>query len=92
MLTAFEIVQEAVYRAKVPGYTPTFGIRNLNATLSDLCQHHDFALARGTYNFNFDPSLSSTIPRCDNARASPAGSVRSRCRRSDWRSRAAAGP
>jgi len=59
MLTAFELVEEAVYRAKVPGYSPTFGLRNLNAILSDICQHHDFALARGVYNFNFDPELAT---------------------------------
>ncbi len=59
MLTAFELLEEAVYRAKVPGYLPTFGIRNLNAILSDICQHHDFALARGVYNFNFNPALAS---------------------------------
>ena len=59
MLTAFELVEEAVYRAKVPGYSPTFGLRNLNAILSDICQHHDFALARGVYNFNFQPELAT---------------------------------
>jgi hypothetical protein len=61
MLTAFEQIEEAVYRAKVPGYTLTFAIRNLNAILSDLCQDYDFALARGAYNFNFDPGLTSTF-------------------------------
>jgi hypothetical protein len=59
MLTAFQQIEEAVYRAKVPGYTTTFAIRNLNAILSDLCQHHDFALARGVYNFNFNPALAT---------------------------------
>ena len=59
MLTAFEICEEAVYRAKVPGYLPTFGIRNLNAILSDICQHHDFALARGVHRFSFNPALAS---------------------------------
>ena len=59
MLTAFELIEEAVYRAKVPGYSPTFGLRNLNAILSDICQHHDFALARGVLNFNFNPNLAT---------------------------------
>lgn len=59
MLTAAEIIDEAAYRAKVPGYTPTFGMRNLNATLSDICQHYDYALARGVFQFNFNPALST---------------------------------
>lgn len=59
MLTAAQIIEEAAYRAKVPGYQGTFALRNLNAILSDLCQHHDFALARGVYNFNFNPALAT---------------------------------
>lgn len=58
MLTAWEIIEEAKYRAKTPGYD-VFALRNLNAILSDLCQHHDFALARGVHNFSFNPSLST---------------------------------
>lgn len=58
MLTASEILDEAKQRAKVPGYA-TQALRNLNAILSDLCQDHDFALARGKYEFSFNPSLSS---------------------------------
>lgn len=59
MLTALEIIEEATYRAKVPGYSATFALRNLNALLSDLCQHQDFALARGLWNFNFNPALAT---------------------------------
>ena len=59
MLVAREIIEEACYRAKVPGYSGTFALRNLNAILGDICQHHDFGLARGEYNFNFNPSLAS---------------------------------
>jgi hypothetical protein len=59
VLTAAEILEEATYRAKVPGYSPTFGLRNLNAVLSDICQHYDYALARGVFNFSFNPSLVS---------------------------------
>jgi hypothetical protein len=58
MLTAGQIIGEAGQRAKVPGYV-TQGLQNLNAVLSDLCQHHDFALARGVFNFNFNPSLAT---------------------------------
>jgi len=61
VLTAFQIIEEAVYRAKVPGYTSTFGIRNLNSVLSDICQDYDFALARGLFSFDFDPALTSTF-------------------------------
>jgi hypothetical protein len=59
MLTASQIIEEATYRAKVPGYSATFALRNLNALLSDICQHYDLALARGVYNFEFNPSLST---------------------------------
>jgi hypothetical protein len=59
VLTAAEILEEATYRAKVPGYSPTFGLRNLNAVLSDICQHYDYALARGVFNFSFNPSLAT---------------------------------
>ncbi len=60
MLTAAEILEEAVFRSKVgTGYTATFGLRNLNASLSDICQHYDFALARGVFNFNFNPALAT---------------------------------
>ena len=59
MLTAAEILEEAANRAKVPGYSPTFGLRNLNSVLSDICQHYDYALARGNFQFSFNPSLSS---------------------------------
>lgn len=58
MLTAGQILGEAQQRAKVPGYA-TQGLQNLNAVLSDLCQHHDFALARGVFNFNFTPTLAT---------------------------------
>jgi hypothetical protein len=58
MLTAGQIIAEAGQRAKVPGYV-TQGLQNLNAVLSDLCQHYDFALARGTFNFNFNPTLAT---------------------------------
>ncbi len=59
MLTAGEIIEEAAYRAKVPGYQATFALRNLNAVLSDICQHYDYALARGKFAFNFNPSLAT---------------------------------
>jgi hypothetical protein len=58
MLTAGQILSEAGQRAKIPGYV-TQGLQNLNAVLSDLCQHHDFALARGVFNFNFNPTLAT---------------------------------
>ena len=58
MLTASDILDEAKQRAKVEGYGNQ-ALRNLNATLSDLCQDQDFALARGKYQFNFNPALST---------------------------------
>lgn len=58
-LTAAEIIEEACFRAKVQGYQQTFALRNLNAILSDICQHQDFALARGQWDFNFNPALTT---------------------------------
>ncbi len=58
MLTADRIVTDAKQIAKVDGYAAqTFDA--LNAILSGLCQDYDLALARGQFDFNFDPSLTS---------------------------------
>ena len=59
MATAQEIIEEACYRAKVPGYGTTFGLRNLNSALEDICLYQDFALARGLFQFNFNPGLTT---------------------------------
>jgi hypothetical protein len=60
VLTAARIITEAAQIAKVPGFV-TQQLELLNAVLSDLCQSTDLALARGQYNFNFNPSLTSTL-------------------------------
>jgi hypothetical protein len=58
MLTAARILVEAKQDAKVRGFTAQ-GIDTINAVLSDLCQTTDLALARGQFNFNFNPQLTS---------------------------------
>jgi hypothetical protein len=58
-LTAAQIVTIACQTAKCPGFTSQAG-QLLNSILSDLCENFDFELARGTSNFNFNPSLSPT--------------------------------
>lgn len=58
MLTASVIIDRAAQIAKVPNYTAQ--ARDLlNAILSDLCEDHDFAIAAGLFQFNFNPSLQS---------------------------------
>jgi hypothetical protein len=46
-------------QAKVPGYTAQAG-QLLNSILSDLCQTYDLDVAKGTFNFNFNPGLQPT--------------------------------
>ena len=58
MLTAATIIARANLRAKVPNYLAST-LDDLNTILSDLCTDYDLALARGEYNFNFNPALSS---------------------------------
>lgn len=58
MLTAARIIQIANQNAHTPGYTDQ-GLINLNGVLSGLCQHHALSLARGNYQFNFNPALST---------------------------------
>lgn len=58
-LTSAQIVAIATQQAKVPGYTSQAG-QLLNSILSDLCQTYDLDLAKGTFNFNFNPALQTT--------------------------------
>jgi hypothetical protein len=58
MLTASRITIDAQQIAKVRGFT-TQALDQINAVLSDLCQTTDLALARGQFNFNFNPQLTS---------------------------------
>lgn len=59
-LTAQQIVTLACQAAKTPGYLGQAG-QLLNVILQELCQTYDFDLAKGFYQFNFNPSLVSTI-------------------------------
>ena len=58
MLTADRIVTDAKQIAKVRGFDDQ-ALDQINAILSDLCHTNDMALARGQYDFTFDPSLVS---------------------------------
>lgn len=58
MLTAARIVSDAKQIAKVRGFDDQ-ALDQINAILSDLCQTTDLALARGQFDFNFNPSLTS---------------------------------
>jgi hypothetical protein len=60
VLTAAQIVTQACQIAKCPGFVSQAGQR-LNGILSDLCQDYDFDIAKGFYQFNFNPSLVSQI-------------------------------
>jgi len=59
-LTSAQIVALACQGANVPGWTAQGG-QLLNEILSDLCYDYDLALARQTFNFNFNPSLLTPI-------------------------------
>ncbi len=58
MLTAGTIIAEALNRAKVPLYTGQ-ALDELNSILGDLCETTSLALARGVFNFNFNPGLTT---------------------------------
>lgn len=55
-MTAAQLVTIALQISKASGYTSQAG-ELLNAILSDLAQTYDFDLAKGTFVFNFNPSL-----------------------------------
>lgn len=55
-LSSAQIVTLSTQVAKCPNYTSQAG-QLLNSILSDLAQTYDFALARGTFNFNFTPAV-----------------------------------
>ena len=58
MLTASAIITRALEISRAPLYTDQ--AKDLfNAILSDLCQEYDLALARGLFQFNFNPALIS---------------------------------
>lgn len=52
-LTAAQICTRAAQIARVPGFLTQAG-DSLNVVLQELCQDYDFALARKTYQFNFN--------------------------------------
>jgi hypothetical protein len=54
-LTAAQICTRAAQIARVPGFLTQAG-DSLNVVLQELCQDYDFALARKTYQFNFNTS------------------------------------
>lgn len=54
-LSAAQLITLATQTAKCPSFTSQAGAF-LNLILSDLCQDYDFAVARGTINFNFNSS------------------------------------
>ncbi len=56
MLTASAIITRANQIAKAAGMSSQ-GLDGLNIVLGELCQHEDFALARGLFQFNFNPAL-----------------------------------
>ncbi len=58
MLTAATIIDRANQIAKIRGMAAQ-GLEGLNAVLSDLAEETDLALARGQFNFNFNPNLTS---------------------------------
>jgi hypothetical protein len=58
MLTAALIIDHVNQRSKGRGFTLQ-ALDELNAVLGDLCEDYDLALARGTFNFNFNPQLTS---------------------------------
>src|SRR5258708_12155262 len=52
-LSAAQICARAAQIARVPGFLTQAG-DSLNIVLQELCQDYDFALARKTYQFNFN--------------------------------------
>lgn len=60
MLTAAQIVAIACEATHGPGKTAQ-ALALLNSILSDLCEQHDFALARGLYTFSFNPNLTTNF-------------------------------
>jgi hypothetical protein len=56
VLTAGQIITRANQIAKASGMASQ-GLDGLNIVLGGICQNEDFALARGLFQFNFNPSL-----------------------------------
>jgi hypothetical protein len=56
VLTASQIITRANQIAKASGMASQ-GLDGLNIVLGGICQNEDFALARGLFQFNFNPSL-----------------------------------
>ena len=54
-LNAAAICTRAAQIARVPGFTQQAG-DSLNVVLQELCQDYDFAVAKKTFSFNFNPS------------------------------------
>ena len=58
MRTIARLIADALQTVKGRGFS-TQALEEFNAIESDLCQKIDSALARGIYEFNFDPGLST---------------------------------
>lgn len=60
MLTAATLIARANQNARTDAFSAQ-ALDYLNIILSDLCETYDLALARGTFNFNFNPALTSNF-------------------------------
>lgn len=60
-LTAQQLCSLACSAAGAPNYLPQAGLL-LNTILDELAQTYDLDVARGTFNFNFNPSLVVSAP------------------------------
>lgn len=60
MLTTYQLIAQAAQDANVPGFLAQ-GLTKLNTILDEICLNHDFALSRGVYYFNLNPTLITTI-------------------------------
>ena len=61
MLTSAQLVTLCCQAAGAPGYTAQAG-ELLNVILGELCQDYDLDIARGTANFNMNPTLTVPAP------------------------------
>src|SRR5579859_3705003 len=58
MLTAAQLIADCCQIAKAKAYT-TQALDLLNSILGDICETYDLALARGVFQFNFNPALAT---------------------------------
>jgi hypothetical protein len=60
VLPAQNIINNACYIARAPGYAQTIAVDELNALLKHIAQTVDFSAARGQFNFTFNTNLVSS--------------------------------